>query len=190
MPGEYRYSNFKLGLEEKTPETRYDDPRLNHQIVLPTGKTAGDVCADYLELLNAHLLNVLEKDLGHFLVLADTPIHYILTTPAAWSPLAQERTRDAASRAGMGSRPRDTLTMTTEPLAAATYALKELENSIGPGREAFVVCIITSDSHINVPKLTTQLQVGNRILVCDAGGGTVVSKLASSHSSLLTLSRI
>src|SRR6266487_1470672 len=58
---------------------------------------------------------------------------------------AQHATRECAEAAGMGRA--DTLLMTSEPEAAAAYALKKIEPH--------------------------NLKVGNSIVICDAGGGTV-----------------
>jgi hypothetical protein len=140
-PGMSRYSNFKLALEDTPLQSEYDDPRLSEPISLPPGKDAVDVAADYLRLLDRHLLHYLETKMHHVLILDDTPIHYILTVPANWSDRAQKLTKDAAVKAGISGRCQDRLTMTTEPLAAATFALKDLESLTTQSNKASLVGI-------------------------------------------------
>lgn len=78
-------------------------------------------------------------------VVKDCRFEWIITVPAVWSDLAKKKTRTAALKAGMGN---DTsLQMTSEPEAAAVYALKAL------------------DPH--------HIKVGESVVICDAGGGTV-----------------
>lgn len=71
---------------------------------------------------------------------------YIITVPAIWSDSAKDLTRQAACRAGF---PDDSLVLISEPEAAALY------------------CATTCKE--------MDLIDGDRFLVCDAGGGTVVS---------------
>jgi hypothetical protein len=98
---------------------------------LPPGKKAVDLCTDFLRLLNEYLLECLKSNYDRRLDLATTPFHYVLTTPADWSTEAQELTKQAAVAAGMGERQSDdTLSMTTEPLAAATCVLRYLVEEI------------------------------------------------------------
>jgi hypothetical protein len=130
-PGEHRYSNFKLLLQQTPPETEFDDANLSLQATLPPGKKAVDLCTDFLRLLNEYLLECLKSNYDRRMDLATTPFHYVLTTPADWSTEAQELTKQAAVAAGMGERQSDdTLSMTTEPLAAATCVLRYLVEEI------------------------------------------------------------
>ena len=125
---------FKLLLDVNAA-TQYDNPRLatsNPQSIeysyantpLPAGKTAVEITTDYLKLLYAHLMGTLRQE--HICTLDSTPIQFVLTTPAIWSHEAQNATCQAAKDAGFTSRPGDTLTMVSEPEAAASYCLKEI----------------------------------------------------------------
>jgi hypothetical protein len=60
------------------------------------------------------------------LTLDSTPIQFVLTTPAIWSHEAQNTTCKAAKKAGFASRAGDTLSMVSEPEAAASYCLREI----------------------------------------------------------------
>ena len=71
---------------------------------------------------------------------------YVITVPAIWSDDAKNLTRLAATRAGI---PGDKLNLITEPEAAALYCATMCEE--------------------------VDLKQGDRFLVCDAGGGTVVN---------------
>ena len=76
-----------------------------------------------------------------------TKIDFIITVPAMWSDAAKQKTEDAAIRAGLGNQ--HGLEMLSEPESAAVYTLKNMDTT------------------------HSQIQVGDRIVVCDAGGGTV-----------------
>ncbi|PUU83105.1 hypothetical protein B9Z19DRAFT_1189884 [Tuber borchii] len=161
-PNGIRHGFFKLLLDVNASATQYDNPRLATSnpksmessyanIPLPAGKTAAETTTDYLKLLYTHLMKTLHQ--RFIRTLYNTPIQFVLTTPAIWSHEAQNATCQAAKDAGFTSRAGDTLIMVSEPEAAASYCLKEIyherENSDNP------------------------LKPGERIVICDAGGGTV-----------------
>ncbi|PUU75808.1 hypothetical protein B9Z19DRAFT_1030174 [Tuber borchii] len=161
-PNEIRHGFFKLLLDVNAAATQYDNPQLatsNPQsmessyakIPLPAGKTAAETTTDYLKLLYTHLMKTLQQ--RFIRTLYNTPIQFVLTTPAIWSHEAQNATFQAAKDAGFTSRAGDTLTMVSEPEAAASYCLKEIYHER-----------LNSDS---------PLEPGERIVICDAGGGTV-----------------
>ncbi|PSK48683.1 Heat shock protein 12B [Elsinoe australis] len=108
-----------------------------------TGLEPEQVAADYLrKLRQVALEEFLPKQYGH--VVASNPkIDYVLTVPAIWSDAAKDATRNAAISAGMGP----SITIVTEPEAAAIYTL--------------------------MSKRSLNLQVGDVFVVCDAGGGTI-----------------
>ncbi|KAG0124762.1 hypothetical protein HOY82DRAFT_617537 [Tuber indicum] len=157
-----RHGFFKLALDANAAATKYDNPRLaasNPQsmersyanIPLPAGKTAVEITTDYLKMLYTHLMKTLSERNIH--ALDNTPIQFVLTTPAIWSHEAQNATSQAARDAGFTSRAGDTLTMVSEPEAAASYCLKEIYHE-------------RSDT-------CSPLEPGERVVICDAGGGTV-----------------
>jgi hypothetical protein len=129
-PGTERSSYFKLLLDANTTATQYDSPGLTSahgsysRTPLPAGKLATAVTTDYLRHLYNHLMDTLRRRL--VLTLDNTPIQFVLTTPAIWSHGAQSATCEAAKRAGFTSRVGDTLSMVSEPEAAASYCLKEI----------------------------------------------------------------
>ena len=136
-PDGIRHGFFKLLLDVNAAATQYDNPRLatsNPQsmegsyanIPLPAGKTAAETTTDYLKLLYTHLMETLRQRFGR--TLYNTPIEFVLTRPAIWSHEAQNATRQAAKDAGFTSRAGDTLTMVSEPEAAASYCLREIYN--------------------------------------------------------------
>ena len=75
--------------------------------------------------------------------LQSTTIDWVLTVPAVWSDKAKNATLQAANRADISSPIR----LISEPEAAAVYTLKAVQPN--------------------------HLQVGDNIVICDAGGGTV-----------------
>lgn len=130
-----RYSCFKLLLDEKASKRAYDDEDLADGVdngtrpSLPDGKTARDVTFEYLRLLYSHVMKHLREHIP--LTFDSTPIQFVLTVPAIWSHAAQRATRDAAERAGFGSREGDQITMVSEPEAAGAYCLREMHKGSG-----------------------------------------------------------
>ena len=130
QPGAERSGYFKLLLDPKATATRYDSPGLTSdsgsysKIPLPPGKSASAVTTDYLRHLYNHLMSTLRQKLA--ITISNTPIRFVLTTPAIWSHEAQNATCEAAKAAGFTSREGDTLSMVSEPEAAASYCLKEV----------------------------------------------------------------
>lgn len=110
-------------------------------------KSAVDVAADYLRMLWSYAKEEIKKGTGMDDWEDIYSIKAVVTVPAVWSPRAKEYTKQAATRAGLP----DDLTLVSEPEAAALTVLKEQEAEGG-------------------------LEVGDVFVVCDAGGGTVVSK--------------
>jgi molecular chaperone DnaK (HSP70) len=109
------------------------------------GKNAVDFAADYLTCLIKYLKEeALPRQFGAS-YLDGLQIAYVVTVPAIWKDSAKSLTRQAAERAGI---PRSKLELITEPEAAALY------------------CATIS--------IQVDLEDGDRFMVCDAGGGTVV----------------
>ncbi|KAI0174489.1 hypothetical protein BJ166DRAFT_493009 [Pestalotiopsis sp. NC0098] len=117
-----------------------------------------DLVTRYLDSLGETIMRIIETDISRALFTA-LPVHYVVTVPAIWNDLAKQRTlkafeaaksfKDDQSRRAVGgtSTNKRTVTLLSEPEAAATFALDDLVNS--------------------------GLQVGQTVLVVDAGGGTV-----------------
>ena len=120
----------KLLLDTAAETAEFDDPALRNAagsagfFYLPPGKTAQQVCQDYLALVYDFVVNNLKARMTAA-VFDITPMECYITMPAIWTDKAQTATRDAALAAGFGSRPFDTIHMITEPEAAAIAALKQ-----------------------------------------------------------------
>ncbi|KAF2723145.1 hsp70-like protein [Polychaeton citri CBS 116435] len=145
----------KLLLDINTNESQFDDPKLREAIDqgilrLPFGKTPQQICQDYLRQLYLHLMSQLQKKIPKSVIEA-TPMDCWLTVPAVWSDQAQNMTKMAAQAAGFGARRGDTISVISEPEAAAIAALKRYMR----------------DGNLNPP------QAGEDIMICDCGGGTV-----------------
>jgi molecular chaperone DnaK (HSP70) len=123
----------KLLLDPSTETQQYDDPSLRNAgkptlFHLPAGKSAQQVCQDFLTQVYRHVIHALR---GHYPAHLDiTPIEFYFTMPAIWPDQAQAATKAAARGAGFGSRHLDAIHMITEPEAAAIAALKE---ELSPG---------------------------------------------------------
>lgn len=78
-------------------------------------------------------------------VASQTHKEYIITVPAIWDHLEQDKMRECAERAGMGEGPQ--LQIISEPEAAGIYAIET--------------------------RFRTGMEAGDTFVVCDAGGGYV-----------------
>jgi molecular chaperone DnaK (HSP70) len=142
-PSSVSYSWTKLLLDHQTERPDYDDTTNGVSeesedrglLRLPNGKTAVEVVTDYLRKLYKHCMKTLEKHYATFLGI--TPIEFWFTMPAIWSDQAQNATRQAALKAGFGSRPLDTIRMITEPEAGVLAAMK---TQVEITKEALEVC--------------------------------------------------
>ena len=158
---EPRIAFFKLGLEETVSEhyksrrmagTKGQQSALGGYLTDPnwyhprlSEKKALDFAADYLTAVCEHIKTESLRRLFGVQFLQRQQISYVITVPAIWSDKAKELTRQAAYRAGIQRRQ---LMLITEPEAAALY------------------CATLSRE--------VDLETGDRFLICDAGGGTVV----------------
>ncbi|TID18547.1 heat shock 70 kDa protein 12A [Venturia nashicola] len=161
-PGMDSYSWMKLLLDKDTKLTKFDDSNLLDSLSrlsvtsgqgilqLPYGKTATEVCSDFLQGIYEYTMSELER-IQSPAVIKITPIEFWVTVPATWSDKAKKATKNAALRAGFGSRKEDEVFMITEPEAAAVATL----------------------SSLNIEGVHHQIKPGDGILVCDCGGGTV-----------------
>ncbi|KAF3386722.1 hypothetical protein F1880_000651 [Penicillium rolfsii] len=115
---------------------------------VPEGMTALRVVSDFLSCLRDTLwqeLEVLVNRSGGNLDMKT--IQFWFTVPVSWSDSTRGLMREAISNAGFDTRDRDQVHLLTEPQAAMTFALSQ------------------------VSSFTT----GDGVIICDCGGGTVVS---------------
>ncbi|KAK8066144.1 hypothetical protein PG997_012891 [Apiospora hydei] len=136
---------FKLGLQP--PKNRPDEIRN-----LLARHDSDRLVKDYLSGLGENILHFLrtssrlgENDVEMFI--RESAIQVVLTVPAVWEEVAKRKTLQAFENArglgGLGS-----VTLVSEPEAAATYALHNMIQE-------------------------SSLEVGQSFIVLDAGGGTV-----------------
>ncbi|KAL8682228.1 MAG: hypothetical protein Q9224_001022 [Gallowayella concinna] len=95
-------------------------------------KTAEEIAADYFRLLWQYIKDDIQRVKGDNWKSIYT-LKVVLTVPAIWSATAKERTLNAAHAAGLP----ETLTLVTEPEAAALAVLKdrnEEDESLEAGR--------------------------------------------------------
>ena len=170
------HSWTKLLLDKDARVTEFDDPSLSDlpqldKLSFRDGKSPEEVVSDYLSHLYRHCMEHLEKRMTDS-VLRVTPIDFWFTIPAIWSDAAQHATKSAAEKAGFGKsakREQDSISMITEPEAAAIAALKITADKFDDLLKVTYFHVLLSDA----PELTGK-QVKTGILVCDCGGGTVV----------------
>ncbi|KAL1847288.1 hypothetical protein Plec18170_008635 [Paecilomyces lecythidis] len=102
-----------------------------------------DLVTNYLHCIHDHLMRVLESKIGA--AFGAMTWEYVVTVPAIWTDAAKAKTNSCAQKAGLGKI--SSTRMISEPEAAAIHALQ----SSNP----------------------RALSVGDAIVLCDAGGGTV-----------------
>jgi hypothetical protein len=155
--------HFKLGLQPNVGGHYLHPAPLNTSTILGylddenwthpqlPRKKAVDFAADYLTCVHRYLKDVFLPSQFGSVFLQNQQISYVITVPAIWKDVAKARTREAALRAGI---PGHKLSFIPEPEAAALYC---------------------ATLHKEV-----DLNDGDRFLVCDAGGGTVVCLVSPS----------
>lgn len=166
-PNMRAYSLTKLFLDSNADLAEFDDQILQqavslgnpHQALHPDkNKAPVDVVADYLSHVLKFVWKVIQKhsdpSLNHL------PIDLRFTIPATWSDWGRTRSRQAVIQAWDFKRPQDTLTVMSEPDAAAESVHAQLKEK-------------------------AMLETGDEILVCDCGSGTVVRLLFPAFPPLL-----
>ncbi|KAM0209640.1 hypothetical protein ACHAQI_006381 [Fusarium lateritium] len=109
-----------------------------------------EIIATFLRKLWDHSLDSITRAIGAD-ILKRTKLQVVITLPAIWPPYAQQRMKQAAQQSGiLDGRPAGatTLRFISEPEAAALATIKDLAKR-------------------------SNIQTGDTIVVCDAGGGTV-----------------
>ncbi|KAI5465927.1 hypothetical protein BGZ63DRAFT_411377 [Mariannaea sp. PMI_226] len=120
------------------------------ELIRTEGKTAVEVIADYLQELWQHALQTVERTHGGNLIQRSN-LHVVATLPAIWPHYARLRMKSAIASAGILDSRRErktTLSFTSEPEAAALASLQDI-------------------------KRRPDIKIGDHIIICDAGGGTM-----------------
>ena len=131
------------------------------------GKTGTEMTTDYLLKLMGKLQQYLEQHHHHH---ANSPRYHYCGVPASWKLLETEKLSQACLNAGMCN-----LSMVSEPEAAATSILTPdvlREQYIRVQRLITLVCTGSTDI----------IKRGEKVLVIDAGGMTVVRSMWSLNS--------
>jgi molecular chaperone DnaK (HSP70) len=150
-----RIAHFKLGLQNVTDHYQELHSQMSalggflgnpdwHHPSLPL-KKAVDFAADFLTCLRKYAKEHLSSNAMIQPLLGGSKVSYVITVPAIWTDRAKALTRKAATRAGI---PDSNLIFIAEPEAAALF------------------CATISKE--------VDLKAGDKFVVCDAGGGTVV----------------
>ncbi|RJE20277.1 hypothetical protein PHISCL_07386 [Aspergillus sclerotialis] len=110
---------------------------------LPEDRDAEEVVTEFLRHVHQHVCGELKRFLFDTMSPGRVPIEFWMTFPATWSEAVQSKLKRAASEAGFG----DKVFTVSEPEAAALAVFR-----------------ISKDFELNV---------GDGVLICDCGGGTV-----------------
>src|SRR5579862_3179751 len=159
---EPQIAHFKLGLQEDITSHYYSENLglsagrsvlggylMNHNWrhpKLPDMRPV-DYARDFLQSINNYVTKEILPTRYGARFLQNQTMSYVITVPAIWSDKAKQQTRQAAEEAGID---KNSLTLITEPEAAALY------------------CATLCDE--------VDMEPGDRFMICDAGGGTVVTR--------------
>jgi len=158
---EPQIAHFKLGLQEDITSHYYSESLglsggrsvlggylSNHNWTHPKlpDMRPVDYARDFLRSVNDYVTQEILPTRYGARFLQNQTLSYVITVPAIWSDKAKQQTRQAAEEAGIDKY---NLTLITEPEAAALY------------------CATLCDE--------VDLESGDRFMICDAGGGTVVT---------------
>ncbi|KAJ4137767.1 hypothetical protein NW768_003357 [Fusarium equiseti] len=145
---------FKLFLldEEDIPPEMSNSSQIRHARRLLKGlkKDPADVIGCFLRKIWNHTIDSVRRSIGAEL-LKKSRFYVVITLPAIWPPYAQQRMKQAARSSGiLDVRPcgDTTLRFISEPEAAALATIKDLSKR-------------------------STIKVGDTMVICDAGGGTV-----------------
>lgn len=140
----------KLLLDQNAELTEFDDEVLRTAVSsgifdLASGKAPVEIITDYLQHVLSFAWGIIRQKFG--VSLDHLPINLQFTVPATWAQESRVLSKQAVTQAWRGKRSQDTVTLMSEPEAAAEAVYKLLRS---------------------------ELKVGDGILICDCGGGTVV----------------
>ncbi|KAF5601485.1 mitochondrial-type heat shock 70 [Fusarium subglutinans] len=145
---------FKLLLldNEDVPISVSRSSQLRHarELLDKMKKDPVEVIACYLRKLWNHAIDSIQRTVGVEL-LKKSPFHVVITLPAIWPPYAQQRMKQAAKTSGIldaRSCGETKLRFISEPEAAALATIKDLSKR-------------------------STMKIGDTMVICDAGGGTV-----------------
>lgn len=148
-------------------------------------KSAVDVISDYLRELWKHSIINIRRAIGGQLV-DISRFRIVATIPAIWPAYAQLRMFEAINKADIlkaRTAGETILEFLSEPEAAALATIKNLSAY----NKANIEVRAYDSGMFSFHELTTIPKAGDHFVVCDAGGGTVVSLqrriLRSWHSS-------
>ncbi len=144
---------MKLQLDRQQPGQPTDIIQELSLLDIGNKKRPVEVIADFLRHVKDHLIKNLDEQYGQNLW-RTLPLVLVITVPAVWSDLAKSRTLQAVRSAGFAAKCFKKLIQTitiTEPEAAALFTIKSLRGGAQDKK----------------------MKVGDGIIVCDMGGGTV-----------------
>ena len=145
---------FKLLLlreDDLAPELKASEFILRGRKTLrESGKTTIDLIGDYLGALWKHIIETIYKSSGKTVIEA-MAFHVVITVPAIWKDYARQGMEEAARKAEI---------LTTRPAGPTTLAF-------APEPEAAALATLCEGGR--------RFDVGDVFVICDAGGGTVVS---------------
>ncbi|KAF1938603.1 hypothetical protein EJ02DRAFT_514404 [Clathrospora elynae] len=152
-PDAERLSWFKLLLaEDSLPQKVRESSQLQatKKLLQKLNKTALDVTSEYLQKLWLYALDDIRKQIPNSI--DGMPFRIVLSVPAKWPKEARDRMQSAAQRAGLLSR--------------QTTGLETKLEFVGEPEAAAISAFFESNVRHNI-------KVGDIVVICDAGGGTV-----------------
>lgn len=128
-PGSRSYSWTKLLLDNSRDRDEWEGDELTEKLrtglmETPVDMTPEDVATAFLTKVYDHTVEHIERRMPSS-YLAATPMDFWFTVPAMWEESAKDATLRIARNAGFGRRDGDTLSIITEPEAAAIAVLSQ-----------------------------------------------------------------
>ncbi|CAD0095112.1 unnamed protein product [Aureobasidium mustum] len=143
-PHDTRLRYLKLRLDERQEYPPSVTKETIDGLLKQSGVSTEQAVSDYMSMVFKQAKEAMILKFGEDMV-SNTTIKMVLTVPAVWSDAAKDATLRAAERAGLGTN----ICMISEPEAAAAYAIS------------------------NINQKNKILRVGDNLIICDCGGGTV-----------------
>ncbi|KAL4860415.1 hypothetical protein BDV12DRAFT_205095 [Aspergillus spectabilis] len=122
-------------LFDEDQETNYIPFIASKALLSRQGKDVVQVAGDYLGQLIKQVEEVIQRRLS--IVIKDSTLKFVLTVPAVWSDKAKDATLRAAIKAGI---PTQSVSLVSEPEAAALYAMRAIQPNSIAKRDVFIVC--------------------------------------------------
>lgn len=159
------YRGIKL-LLDVSQRVKYTPSTESKALLKENGIPVRHAVRDYLKQLIEYTKQVLQRQIA--IDAAQMNLQFVLTVPAVWSEKAKQMTLEAAVAAGADFK---IISLVSEPEAAALYTPRAIQPN--------TLAVCHPESHTKLYLVLTE-ETNDVFIVCDAGGGTVVSSISTT----------